>query len=550
MRVTSSGMPRAKKSRPFWSRAIRRAATSRIACSRSSWKARCAARSSALGPSSVGSGGKQQARLQVGEPGRHHQIVRRKFDPQSLRLVHENQILLGQLQHRDPAQVDLLGARQHQQQVKRALKAIDIDDQRFGRKPSPRRTPAVRPTSSGIGHAPRISAANSASSAVKISGIRRPAPGKRRLGARGLLGRRAGLRRRPPPASRQACRCNAGRHRNPPRAHAPPVRPACRTAPAWTDRRSSAGRQSRSRRGSRGSSSAEQVAGDASSKAREHDMRGHRHRQVGQAPGRRAKSVRRQHLGGFRDRAAGRDGCRAMARPCPGMCFTTGSTPPSRRPRATSRADLQPRSPHRCRSSGFSGTDGSASVATSTVGAQLPSMPTARSSAAMRRERRRIARAASAPAERAPCPAAAAIRASAARAAAAPDRPPDRRRSARRARPPSRRSPVRRRKLVGGLHIAGEQDEAPRVGLAKEGAFGWAQIGPETAEDAGPGRHHGRWVTGMQVAFSASRAEQNRRASASSSNPSARRRTKLRPPLCAVLKHQRLARRSGRRNGR
>ena len=73
----------------------------------------------------------QQARFQERQPRRHHQIIRRQFKPQILRAGDEGQILLGQLQHRYAPQIHFLGARQHQQQVKRAFKAVDIKDQRL-----------------------------------------------------------------------------------------------------------------------------------------------------------------------------------------------------------------------------------------------------------------------------------------------------------------------------------------------------------------------------------------------------------------------------------
>ena len=73
--------------------------------------------------------GQQQARLQVGEPGRHDEIVGGEFEPQAAGLRHVRQILVDQGHHRDAAQIDLLVARQAQQQVERAFEAFEIDDQ-------------------------------------------------------------------------------------------------------------------------------------------------------------------------------------------------------------------------------------------------------------------------------------------------------------------------------------------------------------------------------------------------------------------------------------
>ncbi len=54
----------------------------------------------------------QQARLQIGEPGRHHQIVGGEFEPQLARLLDEGEILVGERQDRDLREIDLLLARQ------------------------------------------------------------------------------------------------------------------------------------------------------------------------------------------------------------------------------------------------------------------------------------------------------------------------------------------------------------------------------------------------------------------------------------------------------
>ena len=77
----------------------------------------------------------QEPRFQKGEPGRHHKVIRRQFKPQRLGLFHEGQILPRQLKHRNLAQINLLRAAQRQQQIKRAFKAIDIDNQRLGGQP-------------------------------------------------------------------------------------------------------------------------------------------------------------------------------------------------------------------------------------------------------------------------------------------------------------------------------------------------------------------------------------------------------------------------------
>ena len=126
--------------------------------------------SSALWPSARRRFRQQQARLEIGEPRRHHEIVGGKFEPQLARLLDEGEILVGERQDRDLREIDLLLARERQQQIERAFEALDIDDQRLlvggeiGRKrsfrsssaimrsPSCRRIPArARATSNGAG---------------------------------------------------------------------------------------------------------------------------------------------------------------------------------------------------------------------------------------------------------------------------------------------------------------------------------------------------------------------------------------------------------------
>ena len=75
--------------------------------------------------------GQQELGLEKRQPGRHHQIVGRQLQPGFQRLVDEFEILLGQRQHGDLGEVHLLRAGQRQQQVQRALEALQIDDQRF-----------------------------------------------------------------------------------------------------------------------------------------------------------------------------------------------------------------------------------------------------------------------------------------------------------------------------------------------------------------------------------------------------------------------------------
>ena len=191
----------------------------------------------------------QQPRFQKRQPGRHHQIVGRQFDPQLARLFDEFQILLSQLQHRDLAQIDLLGARQGQQQVQRPLEPVDIDDQRLGGQPF---LDGQLVFLELVRHAPCLASAHQARSRQQRcqwlrAGRAPPSAASARACDAAFIGPAA-----PATASHlaQSCRCNAAPHRT--RPPAPPAlgwrhRPE---APASRCRPSSTTHQSRSRRGS------------------------------------------------------------------------------------------------------------------------------------------------------------------------------------------------------------------------------------------------------------------------------------------------------------
>jgi hypothetical protein len=72
----------------------------------------------------------QQPRLQIGEPGSHHEVIGREFEADLSRGLDENQILVGQRQDRNLGEIDLLLPRQRQQQVERAFIALDVNDER------------------------------------------------------------------------------------------------------------------------------------------------------------------------------------------------------------------------------------------------------------------------------------------------------------------------------------------------------------------------------------------------------------------------------------
>ena len=76
--------------------------------------------------------------------------------------------------------------------------------------------------------------------------------------------------------------------------------------------------------------------------------------------------------------------------------------------------------------------------------------------------------------------------------------------------------------LVGRVDIAGKQDEPKRISIPKERFFVLGQARSIRVKD-GRAKSH-RVTTGIQSAPSATRAEQNRRASLRSAKPCARRR--------------------------
>ena len=73
--------------------------------------------------------GQQQPRFQIGEPRRHHQVVGGQLQLEVARLLHVGEVLFGEREDRDLGQIDLLRARQAQQQIDRALETLELDDE-------------------------------------------------------------------------------------------------------------------------------------------------------------------------------------------------------------------------------------------------------------------------------------------------------------------------------------------------------------------------------------------------------------------------------------
>ncbi len=74
--------------------------------------------------------GQQQAGFEVGEPCRHDQIIGGDLETQAVLRGDEGEILVGQGQDRQLGEIDLLLARQGEQEVDRPLIAVEIEEER------------------------------------------------------------------------------------------------------------------------------------------------------------------------------------------------------------------------------------------------------------------------------------------------------------------------------------------------------------------------------------------------------------------------------------
>ena len=72
----------------------------------------------------------QQARLQIGEPRGHDEIVSREFDADPPGAVDEEQILFGERQHGNAGEIDFLVAGEEEQQIERPLPPVKLQIER------------------------------------------------------------------------------------------------------------------------------------------------------------------------------------------------------------------------------------------------------------------------------------------------------------------------------------------------------------------------------------------------------------------------------------
>ena len=354
--------------------------------------------SAALMPSGVAVLGQQQARLEVGEPGRHHQVVGGEFEPQLARLLDEGEVLVGQRQDRDLGQIDLLLARERQQQIERTLETLDVDDQRRlvgrplgGQIGANARCPpsSCRHPCTGLpGHqlrerraAPprdRSRRARVRARERRFGAPRRVAGEQRRLAGDRLHLRQVAVAMQDDVASRRRARPGCAGRSMPDRApidtssliKAPSNPMNARITCAIIVARSG-GRQVRIDRC-------------------EHHMRGHRQRQAGERPecGKIGRFERRPV--GRRPPAA-RRGCRrspAHGREC--ASAPAGRRPP-RRPSAIAAAIAATFSGHRCHRHGRRSPRSAPATGTSASGRQSTVMPSVARSAAISRAPSRAA---------------------------------------------------------------------------------------------------------------------------------------------------------------
>src|SRR5262245_57306530 len=90
-----------------------------------------------LGPARLpllrGFGRQQQLRFEESEPCRHDEIVGGDLEPEPARLGDEIEILLGERKHGDLGEIDLLGARERKQEVERPFETLDVDHEPIAR---------------------------------------------------------------------------------------------------------------------------------------------------------------------------------------------------------------------------------------------------------------------------------------------------------------------------------------------------------------------------------------------------------------------------------
>ena len=379
MSAIGSGAPRPNTSRPSCGR-VRSAgsAASRIASRRRKPQRERGRHVLGARPRIAVALRQQQARFEVGEPRRHHQIVGGELEPQRARLLDEGEILVGERQDRDLRQVDLLLARER----RAADRAGPRSPRRRRSAPARRRrAPATMPSNDLV----FVAHARLAIMRGELFTRRRDIERRRACAAPRAPHRRAAARIAGELRASRRDRLHlvelavAMKHHIAAGAQAPRgVRSASVPDSALMDTSSLINRPSKPMMPRITSPTI--VAGSGGRRdrvdAREHNMRRHPQREVWRADGtprnRSPPSVARSALDHRQ-----RGWLSAVARPCPGMCLSTGSTPPVEQPFGDGRADRRDLGRRRRRRRGRRSPGRPRSTGTSASGRQSTSMPSA-----------------------------------------------------------------------------------------------------------------------------------------------------------------------------
>src|ERR1051326_472451 len=335
-----------------------------------------------------------QARLEIGEPRRHPQIIGGKLHAQLPRRLDKREILVGERENGNLGQVDLLLAREDQQQVERPLEALHVDDERRLVGGALRRDFGIE-AELLFAHERTASARTGAIIAAK----RRRASASSISGALRRQASAADARRAAAPSSGGTASATSHISSNRPLQWSTTSQPAAsaarlraRMVPLSASMEMSSVISTPSNPISPRITSrtivTEVVAGVAGSMAVKTTWAVI----ASGTPASRRKA--RKSVASRLARSASTTGSSrwlsAMARPCPGLCLTTGSTPPSRRPSATAPANTATLSALVPKAR-LPITASAPATGTSASGQQSTSMPTAAKSAAIRRAPSRAA---------------------------------------------------------------------------------------------------------------------------------------------------------------
>ena len=82
----------------------------------------------------LGIGRQHQRRFEIRQPRRHDEIIGGELEAQRLRVADEGQILVDQIENRNLRQIDLLVARQREEQIERPFPTAELENERRRRR--------------------------------------------------------------------------------------------------------------------------------------------------------------------------------------------------------------------------------------------------------------------------------------------------------------------------------------------------------------------------------------------------------------------------------